>query len=123
MTVMNLQDETERGPGPVPTGDTFVHVATKRGGLKATSRDFLDWTLPRPPDILIAMADESMNITTSKLHKSIVRSIAWVSEIAIEAKVSCFLNARLERVLTLVPFLPESDECLCPTHRIDEYCR
>ncbi|GAA6014931.1 hypothetical protein JCM11491_002360 [Sporobolomyces phaffii] len=69
-------------------GDTAAVAFATRGIVKVSPQTYLDWTLPRPPDLLFALADEpreqhdASGMTRKRAEKSIRRSLAWLDEIA-----------------------------------------
>jgi len=58
--------------------------------MQVSPRKYLDWTLPRPPDLLFALADEPTEREPGKkrLEKSVRRSFVWLDEVARGAQVS-----------------------------------
>ncbi|GAA5880371.1 hypothetical protein JCM16303_003918 [Sporobolomyces ruberrimus] len=82
----NLRDETEsdKTKGVPTNGDNEAVAIGGRGVVKVSPKIYLDWTLPRPPDLLFALADEPSESKPSKkrLEKSIRRSLVWLEEIA-----------------------------------------
>ncbi|GAA5829163.1 hypothetical protein JCM5353_007671, partial [Sporobolomyces roseus] len=92
LSSMSLREQScERGQNgddktrSVPTnGDTDAVALGGRGVVRVSPRQYLDWTLPRPPDLLFTLADEPSEHTPSKkrLEKSVKRSLVWLDEIA-----------------------------------------
>ncbi|GAA5840828.1 hypothetical protein JCM3766R1_000894 [Sporobolomyces carnicolor] len=55
--------KTARNPVNVPTnGDRHAVALGGSGIVKVSPRDYLDWTLARPPDVLFALADEPLAV-------------------------------------------------------------
>ncbi|GAA5947894.1 hypothetical protein JCM3765_007016 [Sporobolomyces pararoseus] len=73
----------------VPTnGDQHAIAIGGRGVVKVTSKDFLNWTLARPPDLLFSISDQPLPgtgtgiVSKKRLDKSFKRSLNWLKELA-----------------------------------------
>ncbi|GAA5925338.1 uncharacterized protein JCM15063_004997 [Sporobolomyces koalae] len=66
-----------------PNSDNFAVALGSRGIVR-----YIDWTLPRPPDLLFALADEPLDPHPSKkrLEKSVRRSYTWLDQVARRAR-------------------------------------
>ncbi|GAA5982716.1 hypothetical protein JCM5350_006224 [Sporobolomyces pararoseus] len=81
-------------------GDDHAVALGGRGVVKVSARDYLDWALPRPPDLLFSIADEptptsSVAVSKKRLEKSLKRSLNWLNEIAPLVKTQTNLFATL----------------------------
>ncbi|GAA5893819.1 uncharacterized protein JCM6883_003647 [Sporobolomyces salmoneus] len=71
----------------VPTnGENEAIALGGRGVVKVSPRDYLEWSLARPPDLLFALADEPNElllgeVSKKRLEKSVRRSFNWLKEI------------------------------------------
>ncbi|KAM0791429.1 hypothetical protein ACM66B_005887 [Microbotryomycetes sp. NB124-2] len=82
LVTMGLRDATDETSLP-PASDECAVACTLRGAVRVSPNDFLNLTLPRPPDILFAPGDESNEqLSSKKLERSIRRSLNWVEQVA-----------------------------------------
>jgi len=74
-------DKTKKIPS---NGDDYCVALGGRGVVKVSAKDYLNWTVPRPPDLLFALADEPPRqrpTSRKRLEKSIKRSLNWLREL------------------------------------------
>ncbi|KAM0748207.1 tRNA-guanine transglycosylase [Meredithblackwellia eburnea MCA 4105] len=85
---MTLREPSGAKPGDVPNSNNSVSAKTWQGVIQVSPADYLSWSLPRPPDILVSIGDEPpvAELSRKRVVKVLSRSFSWLSDVAKGAK-------------------------------------